>query len=175
MPPAGPPQQPQPPQYGQPPQQPPTQPQQPPTYGQQPGGFQPLPPSSPPPVGGAPAPQGSYAYNPGYGGGVPQVPMPQTNNNAIVGFVLALVAWFVCPIVAAIVALVFASKGGKEIAASNGWQTGAGFVTAAKIIAWINIVVFILLGIVYAIIIIVVIANPDVVPTPTSSFSFPTA
>ncbi len=170
MPPAGPPQQPQPPQYGQPPQQPPTQPQQPPTYGQQPGGFQP-----PPPVGGAPAPQGSYAYNPGYGGGVPQVPMPQTNNNAIVGFVLALVAWFVCPIVAAIVALVFASKGGKEIAASNGWQTGAGFVTAAKIIAWINIVVFILLGIVYAIIIIVVIANPDVVPTPTSSFSFPTA
>ncbi|MGV1035541.1 MAG: hypothetical protein ACOYD0_00780 [Candidatus Nanopelagicales bacterium] len=146
---------------------------QPPQYGQQPG-FQPLPPSSPPPVGGAPAPQGSYAYNPGYGGGVPQVPMPQTNNNALVGFVLALVSWFVCPIVAAIVALVFASKGGKEIAASNGWQTGAGFVTAAKIIAWINIVVFILFGIVYAIIIIVVIANPDVVPSPSPWATFQT-
>lgn len=39
----------------------------------------------------------------------------------------------------AIVALIFASKASKAIAASNGWLDGSGMVTAARIIAWINI------------------------------------
>jgi len=53
--------------------------------------------------------------------------------------VLSIVSWVICPIIPAIVALVFANKADKEIAASNGWVTGGGLVTASKIVAWINI------------------------------------
>ena len=53
--------------------------------------------------------------------------------------VLAIAAWIICPIVPAIVALVFASKAKKEIQASGGAVQGAGLVTAATITAWINI------------------------------------
>jgi len=66
-------------------------------------------------------------------------PVPQTSNSAIVSLVLAIVAWVICPIIPAIIALVFASKADREIAMSNGWVTGRGLVTAAKIVAWINI------------------------------------
>ena len=69
------------------------------------------------------------------------------------------------PIVAAIVALVFASKAKKEIEQSGGWQTGSGFVTAAKIIAWINIAFMIVVLIFYVILIAFVISNPGVVDT----------
>ena len=99
----------------------------------------------------------------------------QTNNNAIVAFVLAIVSWAICPIVAAIVALVFASKAKKEIDQSGGWQTGAGFVTAAKIIAWINIVFMIVAIIFYIILIAFVIGTSnnynDLYPTYTSTFN----
>lgn len=54
-------------------------------------------------------------------------------------------SWAVCPLVLAIVALVFANKASKAIAASNGWLDGSGMVTWAKIIAWVNIAVGILL------------------------------
>ena len=63
----------------------------------------------------------------------------QTSSNAIVALVLAIAAWPLCPVIFAIIALVFASKADREIAASNGWVTGGGLVTAAKIVAWINI------------------------------------
>jgi hypothetical protein len=53
--------------------------------------------------------------------------------------VLSIASWVVCPVIPAIVALVFASKADREIAMSNGWVTGAGMVTASKIVAWINI------------------------------------
>ena len=78
--------------------------------------------------------------------GYPQQPQqqPQTSSDAIVALVLAILSWAVCPFVLAIVALVFASKASKAIAASNGWINGSGMVTAAKIIAWINIAVGIL-------------------------------
>lgn len=75
----------------------------------------------------------------GYGYGYPQ--QPQTSSDAIVALVLAILSWAVCPFVLAIAALIFASKASKAIQASNGWVNGAGMVTAAKIIAWINIVV----------------------------------
>ena len=80
---------------------------------------------------------------PAYGYGQPQ-PQPQTSSDAIVALVLAILSWAVCPFVLAIVALVLASKASKEIAASNGWLDGAGMVTAAKVIAWINIAIGIL-------------------------------
>ena len=66
-------------------------------------------------------------------------PMPQTSNSAIIALVLSIVAWVVCPIIPAIIALVFANKADKEILSSNGWVTGGGLVTAAKIVSWINI------------------------------------
>lgn len=66
-------------------------------------------------------------------------PVPQTSNSAIIALVLSIVAWVVCPIIPAIIALVFANKADKEIAVSNGWVTGGGLVTAAKIVSWINI------------------------------------
>lgn len=66
-------------------------------------------------------------------------PTPQTSNSAIAALVLSIVAWVICPIIPAIIALVFANKADKEIAASNGWVTGGGLVTASKIVAWINI------------------------------------
>lgn len=65
--------------------------------------------------------------------------MPQNSSSAIVALVLSIASWVVCPVIPAIVALVFASKADREIAMSNGWVTGAGMVTASKIVAWINI------------------------------------
>jgi uncharacterized membrane protein len=64
---------------------------------------------------------------------------PQTSGNAIIALVLAIGSWIVCPIVLAIVALVFASKADREIAASPNLYTGSGLTTAAKIVAWVNI------------------------------------
>ena len=67
-------------------------------------------------------------------------PVPQTSGNAIIALVLAIASWVFClffPL--AIVALVFASKADREIAAAPGQLTGGGLTTAAKIVAWVNI------------------------------------
>jgi len=85
----------------------------------------PVPPYAPPP--GADFAPPVYAAN------------PQTSSNAIIALILAVVSWAVCPLIPAIVALVFAANAGKEIAAAGGRLGGAGLVTAAKIVAWINI------------------------------------
>lgn len=95
------------------------------------------PPPAPAPGYGYPPPgyppQG-YAYPPpGF------VPAVTTSTSAIVGLVLAIASWVVCPIVLAIVALVLAKKSGDEIAASGGRVGGEGLNTATKVVAWINI------------------------------------
>ena len=100
------------------------------------------PPPPPPPGSQPPPPPGGQPPPPGYGYGQPQ--QPQTSSDAIVALVLAILSWAVCPLLMAIVALVFAGKASKAIAASNGSLAGAGMVTASKIIAWINIVIVIL-------------------------------
>ena len=82
--------------------------------------------------------------------GVAPVAGPTTSTNAIVGLVLAIVSWVVCPIIAAIVALVLAHSSDKEIKASGGTVGGAGLNTATRIIAWINIGVSIVAGLVIA-------------------------
>lgn len=100
------------------PGQPPAYPAPAPGYGYPPPGY---------------PPQG-YAYPPpGY------VPAVTTSTSAIVGLVLAIASWVVCPIVLAIVALVLAKKSGDEIAASGGRVGGEGLNTATKILSWINI------------------------------------
>jgi len=65
-----------------------------------------------------------------------------TSSNAIVALVLSIVSWVVCPVIFAIVALVFASKADKEIASSGGRIGGGPLATASKILSWINIGVF---------------------------------
>ena len=78
---------------------------------------------------------------------------PPTSTNAVIGLVLAIVSWVVCPIIAAIVALVLAHSSDKEIKASDGRVGGAGLNTATRIIAWLNIAVSIVAGIVVAILV----------------------
>lgn len=67
---------------------------------------------------------------------------PVTSSSAIVALVLSILAWPVCPVIFAIIALVFASKADKEIIASQGRIGGSAFVLAARILSWINIGLF---------------------------------
>jgi hypothetical protein len=94
-----------------------------------PGAYPPgtYPPGAYPPVTYAPGAYPAYAYP------------ASTSTSAIVGLVLSIVAWFVCPVVPAIIALVLAHKSDQEIAASQGRVGGAGLNTATRIISWINI------------------------------------
>ncbi len=64
---------------------------------------------------------------------------PGASSNSIVALVLSICSWVVFPIVFAVIALVFASKAEKEIAGSGGSIGGGAFVTASKIVSWINI------------------------------------
>lgn len=113
------------------------------------------PPPAPPvpqpaaPEGGAPAqwPSAGYAapaaaapaYPPaGYAYQQP-APVAQTSSNAVIAIILAALSWAFCPIIAAIVALIFAHQASKEIEASGGRVQGQGLVTAARWVAWINI------------------------------------
>ena len=104
----------------------------PPQAASAPGAYPP--PAPPPPPGAYPAP-GTYAPAPyGY---APVSPPPSPN--AIIGLVLAIVSWVICPVIPAIIALVLAAKSQQEIRASQGAVGGEGLNTATRIISWINI------------------------------------
>lgn len=120
----------------------PHQPGHPGQYGQQPYGQQPY---------GA-GPQYSHsAHGPSYG-----PPHGRAlDQNAIISIVLAALSWAVCPVILAVVALVLASSAQRSIDASGGAKTGDALVKAARIISWLNIVVWgllIVLGTIGAII-----------------------
>jgi hypothetical protein len=87
----------------------------------------PTPPPPAPQWGPPPGPQAGY-YGP-----------PRTDGTAIAALIVAIVSWVVCPIIAAIVALVLAHAAGNKIDASGGRLAGEGLVRAAQIIAWIQI------------------------------------
>ena len=80
-----------------------------------------------------------YSPPPGYGYGYPAP--PATEGNAIAALILAIASFLVCPIIPAIIALVLAGSAKRNILASGGAKQGLGMVTAAKIVAWANIVV----------------------------------
>lgn len=82
---------------------------------------------------------------------------PQTSSSAIVALVLAIASWVVCPLILAIIALVFASKADREIASAGGAMQGGGLSTAAKILSWINIGLYVAILVVMAIILIIVV------------------
>jgi hypothetical protein len=115
----------------------------------------PTPPPASPPVAGAPDagapaqwPSAAYAapaaaVYPPAGYGYQQAPPPaQTSSNAVIAIILAALSWAFCPIIAAIVALIFAHQASKEIEASGGRIQGQGLVTASRWVAWINIGLF---------------------------------
>ena len=84
--------------------------------------------------------------------------MPRrTEGNAIAALVLAICSFIVCPLIPAVVALFLASSAKRNIDASNGALDGESLVTAARIVAWINIGIC-LLGIVLAVVLIIVAA-----------------
>jgi hypothetical protein len=125
-------------------------------------GYAPPPPvagwaSPPPPAPGyqyAPPPAGSYAGPPpnyppaGYPPqGYQAVGYPaagQTDSKAVIGLVLAISSWLVCPLITAIIALVLAGQSNRAIDASGGRLEGRSMNTATKVIAWINIVLSVL-------------------------------
>lgn len=123
------------------------------------------PPATPDPNESAPAqwPAAPASYPAGQSTAYPAAPVqpayeagPKTSSNAIIALVLAAASWAVCPIVAAIVSLVFASMAGKEIDASGGQVEGRGLVTAARIVAWVNIGVTIAAVVVFAFVLVII-------------------
>jgi len=76
---------------------------------------------------------------PGYGYGYPAG--PQTDSSATAALVIAVVGFFICAPVGAIVALVLANSAQKRIEASGGRLTGLEQARAARIIAIIELVV----------------------------------
>ena len=125
----------------------------PPPGDQDPYGQQPPPPpyGTPPPP---PPPAYGYGQQPyGYGG----YQAPETESQAVVALVLAIASWVVCPIIPAVVALVLANNADASIQASGGRKTGEGLTKAARIVAWINIGVYVV-GLVLVILIAVIAA-----------------
>ncbi len=75
----------------------------------------------------------------GYGGPQAWQGQPQTESKAIIALVCAIAAWVVLPLLPAIAALMIGKTARERIASSGGRLTGDGLVTAAKVIAWVNI------------------------------------
>ncbi len=91
------------------------------------------PPGTPPQQPGAPGPPGgAYGAYPGYR-------TPETDGTAIGALIAAIASWVVFPLIPAVIALVLAGTAERNIAESRGWKTGTSLVTAARIVAWINV------------------------------------
>ena len=96
--------------------------------------------------------QPGYGQPPGYGYGYP--PGPQTDSSATAALVIAVVGFFICAPVGAIVALVLANSAQKRIEESNGRLTGLEQARAARIIAIVELAltaVLILVGVLIAV------------------------
>lgn len=99
-------------------------------------------------------------------GAATPIPAP-TSSNAVVALILAIGSWVICPLIAAIVALILASAAAREIRSSNGAVGGSGLVTAARIIAWIHIGVVAAAIVVFLLVVIIAaIAGTSVPATP---------
>lgn len=101
--------------------------------GGQPGGPG-YPPPGYPPAGYPPAGYQAVGY---------EAPR-QTESKAVVGLILAIASWVVCPLITAIIALVLAGQSNRAIDASGGRLEGRSINTATKWVAWANIVVTVL-------------------------------
>jgi hypothetical protein len=132
---------------------------QPPSYGQ-PAGTQ-----QPPPGYGTPQQPPPYAqpYGPGPPGyGYP--PVPQTEGTATAALLIAIVGFFVCLPVGAIVALVMANSAIRRIEASGGRLTGLDQARAARIIAIVELAL-VAIGVVVGAIVAAVAVNSGSTPS----------
>jgi hypothetical protein len=101
--------------------------------------------SSTPPAYTVPQSQGQYNLPQNqaqYGYGAPTVPVQ--NNNALISLILAILSFVVIPLIGAIPAVILGRNARREIAASNGMQTGDGMAQAGVILGWLNIGLFVL-------------------------------
>jgi hypothetical protein len=97
------------------------------------------------PAGGGPPAYNQPGYGqpgygpppPGYGYGYPAG--PQTDSSATAALVIAVVGFFICAPIGAIVALVLANSAQKRIEESNGRLTGLEQAKAARIIAIVEL------------------------------------
>jgi hypothetical protein len=94
-------------------------------------------PPPPPPAPTPPPPAPQWGPPPGTQTGY--YGLPRTDGTAVAALIVSIVSWVMCPIIAAVVALVLAHAAGHKIDASGGRLTGEGLVRAAQIIAWIQI------------------------------------
>ncbi|RZS90416.1 hypothetical protein EV189_2201 [Motilibacter rhizosphaerae] len=110
--------------------QPPWPPDQPQPHGQQQpwGQQQPY---------GQPQPWGQPGWGPG-----PYAQPPANDGTAVAALVCAIASWVACPVVLAVVALFLASSSDRAIRESGGAKGGEGLNRAARIIAWVHLVVF---------------------------------
>jgi hypothetical protein len=88
-----------------------------------------------PPGGGQPPQYGQFGQPP-YG-----YPVTPKSNDAVIALVAAIASWVICPVVPSIVALVYAGRARQAILASGGALAGQGMVTAARVLAWLHLVV----------------------------------
>jgi hypothetical protein len=99
---------------------------------------------------GAPPPPapgwGPPPYPPAYGYAGAQ----QSEGLAVGALICAIGSFVVCPGVLAIVGLILAQNARNRIDASGGRLSGSGLVTAARVVAWVNIalVVLVLLAVI---------------------------
>ena len=99
---------------------------------------------------GAPPPPapgwGPPPYPPAYGYAGSQ----QSEGLAVGALICAIGSFVVCPAVLSIVALILAQNARNRIDASGGRLSGSGLVTAARVVAWVNIalVVLVLLAVI---------------------------
>ena len=134
-------------------------PQPPPSYGQ-PADYQ------QPPGYGPPEPQ-PYSQRYGYGQpGYGYPPGPQTEGLATAALVIAIVGFFVCLPVGAVVALVMANSATRRIEASGGRLTGLDQARAARIIAIVELVLVGILVVVGAVIAVSTNSSPTYAPAP---------
>ncbi|MGJ9412050.1 DUF4190 domain-containing protein [Aeromicrobium sp. CF4.19] len=112
----------------------------------QPGGGSDLPSygSVPPPPGdggqGFPPPGGGQPYS-----------QPETNKKALWSMILGIVGLLCCGLLLGIPAIILSTMAKKEIAASNGSQTGGGMATAGLILGIIAVAWSVVYGILIAV------------------------
>jgi hypothetical protein len=147
----------------------PVRPPGPPPSSGQPGGSQ------QPPLGSGPPPE-PQPYSQQYGYGQPSWPTPaagpQTEGMAVAALVVAIVGFFVCAPVGAIVALVLANNAKQRIEASGGRLNGLEQARAARIIAIIELVLTAIVVVVLAVGAVVAVntsgGEEEGVPVPTT-------
>lgn len=96
------------------------------------------PPAAPPP---APGPYGPPAYV--YG--------PRTNSLAVASLVSGILAWVVCPLLAAVLAIIFGHIARGQIRQSG--EAGGGMAIAGLVLGYVNVAGALLVGVFYVLLV----------------------